>query len=101
MAHTTEHISIRLPKWLVEELREQAKAEDRSLAWMIGYRCAQLSGDGARQTQQSAAVDHPQRIEPTLQVSNPAPPTKCTQTGHAGFYRSDGYWCATCRKMFV
>jgi plasmid stability protein len=62
-----------------------------------------LSGSGVGQ--------HPERIpasEPgariatwTEQVSSPASPNKCTQPGHAGFYRSDGYWCATCRKMFV
>ena len=43
MANTTEHISIRLPKWLVDELREDARKQQRSLAWILGYRLAQLS----------------------------------------------------------
>lgn len=40
---TTEHISIRLPKHIVQHLRKEAEREHRSLSWMIGYRLAQLN----------------------------------------------------------
>lgn len=43
MASTTEHITIRLPKHVVDLLRSEAKQHDRSLSWMIGYRLAQLN----------------------------------------------------------
>jgi hypothetical protein len=25
---------------------------------------------------------------------------RCTQPGHTGFQRADGYWCTTCRRMY-
>ena len=40
---STEHISIRLPKYIVDFLRKQAELEQRSLSWIIGYRLAQLT----------------------------------------------------------
>ena len=38
MANTSEHISVRLPAELVGELREEARRESRSLAWVIAAR---------------------------------------------------------------
>jgi hypothetical protein len=38
MASPTEHISLRLPKALVDELRREAQVEQRSLAWVIARR---------------------------------------------------------------
>ena len=38
MANTSEHISVRLPAELVGELREEARREGRSLAWVIAAR---------------------------------------------------------------
>jgi hypothetical protein len=43
MANTTEHISIRLPKHIVDQLRKDAETNQRSLSWMIGFRLAQLA----------------------------------------------------------
>ena len=25
---------------------------------------------------------------------------RCTQAGHVGFQRADGWWCITCRRMY-
>lgn len=40
VTNTSEHISVRLPAQLVAELRAEAEAEDRSLAWVIARRLA-------------------------------------------------------------
>ena len=34
------------------------------------------------------------------QVLSPVVPTKCSDTQHHGFQRSDGYWCVDCRRMY-
>lgn len=73
MASTSEHISIRIPKQVLDALRKEALIVERSVSWLI---VRKLSGSGELETQQSAVVDKVQRITPTLQVSNPASPTK-------------------------
>ena len=52
-------------------------------------------GEMADATPKCEGMDHPSHAG-----SIPAPATKCTQSGHTGFQRADGYWCSTCRKMY-
>lgn len=54
VANTSEHISIRLPAQLVAELRAQAEAEDRSLAWVIARRLE--GGEAGNSSMQVASV---------------------------------------------
>lgn len=58
MANTSEHISIRLPKHIVDQLRSDATRHDRSLSWIIGFRLAQLASnvDGILTAQQLASI---------------------------------------------
>jgi hypothetical protein len=89
-----------------EEFDALARAAGISLnEWIL----RKLSGSGVEGHAQSAGL-YPHLASRTIstvakadaeQVSSPASPNKCIQPGHAGFYRSDGYWCATCRKMYV
>lgn len=44
MANTSEHITVRLPKEIAERIREKAKRQQRSVAWIIKEACRKEAG---------------------------------------------------------
>ena len=86
----TVHVTVRLPADLMADVTAQAKAQDRSVAWVIASR---LRGPVAQLAEQGT---HNAKVFGSI----PDRRTKCPDKDHHGFQRSDGYWCADCRRMY-
>ena len=49
------------------------------------------------------ALDHAEKVGAvTVQINEQEfkVHSRCPNKDHSGFQRADGYWCATCRKMY-
>ena len=123
----TQLLSFRIPIDVLTKIDAEARRDGRSRSAVLtrilqhttfsdaGLIFTGMVDSGGR----SSAVEHSpgthrNKAGETLHVagSNPAPSnnshiecdsagtTKCTQAGHSGFQRADGYWCSTCRRMY-
>jgi hypothetical protein len=109
-------IAVRIPDEMMGKIEARGSTSSVVLAALTEYFSGPQVGKALAMDQEErnlaplpAHGQHPERIpasEPGARIATwteraSSPATKCTQTGHTGFYRSDGYWCATCRKMYV
>jgi hypothetical protein len=114
-------VSMRLREELVAALNERAEAEGRNRSGMIRWAIEVYLGKSGEQekprrgtTNLQVAVKRQPAQEPQraiLPESSPKPVTEfdrmrerdepvCKKEGHTGFWRSDGYWCVSCRHLY-
>jgi hypothetical protein len=96
-------VSMRMPVELVAAVDERAASEGRSRSAVL-RRLAEEEFDWERSRRGKTSLQVAVKQQPAPEPAKVGPEVEreslCKKEGHSGFWRSDGYWCISCRHLY-